>query len=40
MGLVTVGLGVLILGGGDLLVINKGILILSQSEALRRFLIA
>lgn len=40
MGLVTVGLGLLILGGGDLLVVNRGVLILSQSEALGRFLVA
>lgn len=40
MGLVTVGIGMLILGGGDLLVVGNGITIFSQSEALGRFLAA
>jgi len=39
-GLLSVGLGILIVGGGDLFVFDKGILILSQGEALYRFLIA
>jgi len=39
-GLLSVGLGILIVGGGDLFVFDKGILILSQGEALCRFLIA
>jgi ABC-2 type transport system permease protein len=40
MGGISVGVGLLIVGGGDLFVVDKGILILSQSEALYRFLIA
>jgi len=40
LGFLSVGLGMLIVGGGDLFVFDKGILILSQSEALYRFLIA
>ncbi len=40
LGLCSVGCGILIIGGGDLLVFDKGILILSQEEALLRFLLA
>lgn len=40
LGFLSVGLGMLIVGGGDLFVFDKGILILSQGEALYRFLIA
>ena len=40
MGIVSVGSGMLIIGGGDLLVLDKGILILSQNEALLRFFAA
>ncbi len=40
MGLVTIGIGMLVLGGGDLLVVGNGITIFSQSEALGRFLVA
>ena len=40
MGLCCIGFGMLMVGGGDLLVFDKGILILSQNEALLRFLLA
>jgi len=40
LGLCSVGLGMLIVGGGDLFVFDKGILILAQGDALRRFLLA
>lgn len=40
LGLICIGSGLLIVGGGDLFVFDKGILILSQNEALVRFLIA
>jgi len=40
LGLFSVGAGILIVGGGDLFVFDKGILILAQSEALYRFLLA
>lgn len=40
MGLCCVGLGMLIVGGGDLFVFDKGILILAQNDALLRFLLA
>lgn len=40
MGLCSIGLGLLIVGGGDLFVFDKGILILSQGDALQRFLLA
>lgn len=40
LGLFSIGAGMLIVGGGDLFVFDKGILILAQSEALYRFLLA
>ncbi len=40
LGGISIGVGILIVGGGDLFVLDKGILILSQNEALYRFLIA
>lgn len=40
LGIVCIGSGVMIVGGGDLFVFDNGILILSQNEALFRFLIA
>ncbi len=40
MGLCCIGLGLLIVGGGDLFVFDRGILILAQGDALRRFLLA
>ena len=40
LGGISIGTGMLIVGGGDLFVIDKGILILSQNDALYRFLIA
>jgi len=40
LGIISVGSGMVIVGGGDLFVFDKGILILSQNEAIFRFLIA
>lgn len=40
LGICCVGLGMLIVGGGDLFVFDKGILILSQGDAFQRFLLA
>lgn len=40
LGICSIGLGMLIVGGGDLFVFDKGILILSQGDALWRFLLA
>jgi ABC-2 type transport system permease protein len=40
MGAICIGTGILILGGGDLLVFDQGVLILAQSDALLRFLLA
>lgn len=40
LGIVCIGVGISIVGGGDLFVLDKGILILSQNEALLRFLVA
>ena len=40
LGICSVGVGILVIGGGDLFVLDKGILILVQGEALLRFLLA
>lgn len=40
LGIYSIGVGMAIVGGGDLFVFDKGILILSQNEALFRFFIA
>ncbi|MBL7074249.1 ABC transporter permease subunit [candidate division KSB1 bacterium] len=40
MGVVSVGLGLILFGGGDLLVVEKGILIIPAREVLWRFILA
>jgi len=40
LGFCSLGVGRLIVGGGDLFVFDKGILILSEPEALQRFILA
>ncbi len=40
LGFISIGTGNLLLGGGDLFVFDKGILILSENEAIVRFIIA
>ncbi len=40
LGICSVGVGILVIGGGDLFVFDKGILILAQGDALLRFLLA
>ncbi|MCF7885260.1 MAG: ABC transporter permease [Candidatus Marinimicrobia bacterium] len=40
LGIFSIVIGKIILGGGDLMVFNKGILILSEKEAIHRFFIA
>jgi ABC-2 type transport system permease protein len=40
LGIVSLGSGALLLGAGDLFVFDRGILILSQNEAIQRFAIA
>ncbi len=40
LGICSVGIGILVIGGGDLFVFDKGILILAQGDALCRFLLA
>jgi ABC-2 type transport system permease protein len=40
LGLCSLGIGMLLVGGGDLFVFDKGILILAQNQAICRFLIA
>lgn len=40
LGVLSLGLGIIVFGTGDLLVRGKGLLILSQNEALCRFMIA
>jgi len=40
LGICSIGIGMALVGGGDLFVFDKGILILSQSQAISRFLLA
>jgi ABC-2 type transport system permease protein len=40
LGICSLGIGMSLVGGGDLFVFDKGILILSQSQAISRFLLA
>ena len=40
LGICSIGIGMVLVGGGDLFVFDKGILILSQSQAISRFLLA
>jgi ABC-2 type transport system permease protein len=40
LGICSLGIGISLVGGGDLFVFDKGILILSQSQAISRFLLA
>jgi len=40
LGICSLGVGILVVGGGDLFVFDKGILILAQGDALLRFLLA
>ncbi len=40
LGICSLGIGMSLIGGGDLFVSDKGILILSQSQAISRFLLA